>query len=134
MTYDEIKAALAGLVADMMAKHVKKPNAKLTIDPDGSDHICLWCDIDARQFGGEYMHFIHGDTTADVIANAHAYIAGLPAPETEGERKFTRALAVAVDIATEYALPDAMVAPVRTAIREVNAVLIAGPKANEAAE
>ena len=128
MTYDEIKAAMDDLVAEMLAKGIKKPSAELTIKGGSRDHIALWCDTDARQFGGKYLHCTYGESPADIIANARAYIAALHDPATEGERKFTRALADAVDIATEYALPDAAVAPVRAAIQEVNAMLLAALK------
>jgi hypothetical protein len=128
MTYDEIKAAMDDLVAEMLAKGVKSPSADFTIKPASPDNIVLWCDTAARQFDGEYLLFIYGESPADIITNARAYIAALPDPATEGERRFTRALADAVDIATEYALPDAVVAPVRAAIAEVNALLLAAPK------
>jgi hypothetical protein len=128
MTYDEIKAAIDDLVAEMLAKGIKTPSAEFSIRGGSRDNIVLWCATVARQFGGEYLHFIYGESPADIIANARAYIAALPDPATEGERKFTRALADAVDIATEYALPDAVVTPVRAAIEEVNALLLAAPK------
>ena len=128
MTYDEIKAAMGDLVAEMLAKGIKMPSAEFTIKSCSRDSIVLWCDMAARQFDGEYLLFIYGESPADIIAKARAYIAAMPDPATEGERKFTRALADAVDIATEYALPDAVVAPVRAAIQEVNALLLAAPK------
>lgn len=127
MTFDEIKAALQSLVRDMMDKGIKMPQAELDIKNDSAGHIVLWCAYDARQFGGKYLLHINGPTPEDQFANARAFIAALPDPATEGERKFTAKLAEAVDIATEYALPEAAIAPVRTAIREVNAALIAGP-------
>jgi hypothetical protein len=128
MTYDKIKAAMDDLVAEMLAKGIKTPSAEFTIKSGSRDNIVLWCDTAARQLDGNYLKPIYGESPADIIAKARAYIAALPDPATEGERKFTRALAHAVDIATEYALPDAVVAPVRAAIEEVNALLLAAPK------
>lgn len=123
MTYDEIKAELDALVAEMLVKGVKRPTAELTIKSQERVSVQLWCDMGASQFDGEYLKFCYGETPADQIATARAYIATLPDPRTEGERKFTRALAAAVDVATEYALPDELVAPVKIAIQQVNDML-----------
>lgn len=124
MTYDEIKAAMAELVKAMLDKGVTTPEAKMHIADGDRGYISLWCNSRARQLDGEYLRQIHGITPQEQIAAARAYIAALPDPATEGDRKFTRKLAEAVDIATEYALPDAVVAPVKTAIRDVNAALL----------
>ena len=128
MTYDEIKAAMDDLVAEMLAKGITTPFAEFAIKSGSRNNIVLWCHTAAKQLDGNYLNYIYGESTADIIAKARAYIAALPDPATEGERKFTRALADAVDIATEYALPADVVAPVRAAIQEVNALLLAAPK------
>ena len=124
MTYDEIRAAMGELVKEMMAKGVKRPTAGLEIKNGSCDQVNLWCDSGNKIFEGDYLRIVYGQSPIEAIAAARAYIAALPDPATEGERKFTRKLAEAVDIATEYALPDAVVAPVKTAIREVNAALL----------
>lgn len=123
MTYEEIKAAMADLVTAMLDKGVKQPRAWLQVEADES-RVVLWSDVGAKSLGADYCAHIKGDTPQKQIANAREYIAALPDPAKEGERLFTRKLAEAVDIATEYALPDAVVAPVKTAIREVNAALL----------
>jgi hypothetical protein len=128
MTYEEMKAECDALVALMLYKGVETPKATIEIASNQDGHVALWCDLDKKQLDGKYLRVIRGETPQEQIAEARAYIATLPDPATEGARKFTRALADAVDIATEYSLPDAAVAPVRAAIREVNAVLLEGPK------
>jgi hypothetical protein len=128
MTYDEIKTELQSLVRDMLDKGIKMPSAQLDIEDAKVGSVVLWCAYDALQLDGAYLKHCYGPTPADQITKAREYVAALPDPATDGERKFTAKLAEAVDIATEYALPEAAIAPVRTAIREVNAALIAGPK------
>lgn len=124
MTYDEIKAAMAELVKAMLDKDVKNPRAWMSVEGNANGQVTLWSDTYSRKLDGDYLKIIYGETPQDQIVAARAYIAALPDPATEGERLFTRKLAEAVDIATEYALPDAVVAPVKTAIREVNAALL----------
>lgn len=125
MNVEQIIAAMDDLAARMSAKGVKLPEAKWQAKNGGRVHVSLWCAMDQSAFGGEYLRIITGP---DPIAAAIAYIDTLPDPATEGARKFTRKLAEAVDVATEYALPDTLVAPVRAAIREVNEMLLEAPK------
>lgn len=124
MTYDEIKAAMAELVKAMLDKDVKNPRAWMSVEGNANGQVTLWSDTYSCKLDGDYLKIIYGETPQDQIAAARTYIAALPDPATEGERKFTRKLAEAVDIATEYALPDAVVAPVKNAIRDVNAALL----------
>lgn len=125
MSVEQIIAAMDDLAARMSAKGVKLPSARWQAENGGRVQVNLWCDTDQRAFGGDYLRSITGP---DPIAAAIAYIDTLPDPATEGQRKFTRKLAEAVDVATEYALPDTLVAPVRAAIREVNELLLEAPK------
>lgn len=125
MNVEQIIAAMDDLAARMSAKGVKMPEATWKAKSGGKVQLCLWCAMDQRAFDGQYLRIF---TAPDPIAAAIAYIDTLPDPEREGERKFTRKLAEAVDVATEYALPDKLVAPVRAAIREVNEMLLEAPK------
>lgn len=125
MNVEQIIAAMDDLAARMTAKGVKLPSARWLAKSGGRFQVVLWCDMDQRAFNGEYLRIFTGP---DPIAAAIAYIDTLPDPATEGERKFTRKLAEAVDVATEYALPDKLVAPVKAAIREVNDLLLEAPK------
>jgi len=120
MTISQIRAELDALVAAMLAKGVKTPSANLTIYSNARYSVALWCDMDAAQFDGEYLKHRYGDSLTEAISAAHAYIATLPDPANEGLRKFTRHLAAAIDTATEYALPDEVVAPARDAIGKAN--------------
>lgn len=125
LTITEIQARCDALAKAMSDKGVVTPSAELVVKSTGL-HVVLWSSVEKRAFmgGTEYLHTIRAD---DPFAAADAFIAALPDPATEGERKFTRALADAIDIATEYALPDAVVAPVKAAMIEVNAQLLAAP-------
>lgn len=127
MTYEEIRAEMQSLVKEMLEKCVVRPQAHFAIKDAGREHVSLWSAFDKPGFGGEYLIHAYGDTPEEAIAAAQKIITDLPDPAKEGERRFTKKLAEAVDIATEYALPDAVVDPVRVAIREVNAALLPAP-------
>lgn len=127
MTIEEIQAVLNDMVQAMQGKGIVAPDADFTLRAQSRVSVGLWCKVSNPQFDGEYLKNFLGETPAQALSDAAAYIATLPDPATEGQRKYTRKLAEAVDIATEYALPDAAIAPVRAAIREVNAVLLPGP-------
>lgn len=120
MTISQIRAELDALVAAMLAKGVKTPSANVNIGTGERMFVVLWCDTNARQFDGEYLKHCYGSTPTEAISAAHAYIATLPDPANEGLRKYTRHLAAAIDTATEYALPDEVVAPARDAIGKAN--------------
>ncbi|MGC4233314.1 MAG: hypothetical protein QM594_10085 [Niabella sp.] len=126
MDHQHIKADLQELVSAMIEKGIKQADATMDIKANSVGNIVLWCSCEARQLSGDYMRFFYGDTPEEQIEAARGFIAALPDPAKEGERLFTRKLAEAVDIATEYSLPDAVVTPVRVAIREVNAALLPG--------
>jgi hypothetical protein len=128
MTYDEIKAEVDALTSEMAAKAVEIPNAELSVKANQRGFVTIWSSSSAPAFDGDYLKMFYADAPQEMIAAARAYIAALPDPATIGERKFIRALADAIDIATEYSLPDKVVAPVRASIAEVNAVLLEGPK------
>ena len=121
LTQSEIQRRCDALAAAMLDKGKVKPTAQLWIESHRSAFIWLTFDPGSAE---TYASFREGD----IWAEAEAWIAALPDPAKEGERKFTAALAKAVDIATEYSLPDKLVAPVKSAIVEVNELLIEGPK------
>ena len=121
LTQSEIQRRCDALAAAMLEKGKRSPAARLWIESHRSAFIWLTFDPGAAE---TYKAF----RTGDIWAEAEAWIAALPDPAKEGERKFTAALAKAVDIATEYSLPDKIVAPVKAAIVEVNELLIEGPK------
>ena len=125
MTIAKSQGEMALIGVKMLNKGIKGPDAWFKIMANRFS-VVLWSG--EPFFGTNNSKHVFENTPGEAIAAAHAFVDALPDPETEGERKFTRALADAVDIATEYALPDAMVAPVRAAIVEVNAVLLEGPK------
>ncbi len=100
MIYEEIQADLQSLVRDMMDKGVKQPRANLTIKDHEKPSVALWCSTEAMQFDGDYLYQVFGDTPSDAITRARSFIALLPDPAIEGQRKYTKKLAEAVDIAT----------------------------------
>lgn len=121
MEAKELVDRLVGLTKAMSAKGLIQPGACFSAYDGGTIEVFIH---DGRNISN-YFH--KADTFEGCLAKAEAAIAALPDPAKEGERLFTRKLAEAIDIATEYSLPNAAILPVRAAIREVNAVLLAGP-------
>lgn len=121
LTLSEIQRRCDALAMALLDKGKRNPSAQFCIESNREPFIWLKFSEDSD---GTYKAF----RTGDIWAEAEAWIAALPDPAKEGERQFTAALAKAVDIATEYSLPDKIVAPVKAAIVEVNELLIEGPK------
>lgn len=123
LTITEIQARCDAMARAMSDKGVENPNAEFCIK--SNTETVIW--LHGTDIGGKRSP-LRRFCSADQWHEAAAFIAALPDPSTEGQRRFTRALADAVDIATEYALDDSLVAPVKAAIAEVNAALLEGPK------
>lgn len=117
MTTEQIQAALAELVTAMMGKGVVTPDAHITLKSNDRSDLWLWCSTDQRAFNGEYLHGIHGDTIADQIANARAYIDAMPSPEQAAITRHMGLLAAVVEHGREHSLPDEYVTPAQVALQ-----------------
>jgi len=106
MTTEQIQAALAKLVTAMMGKGIVTPSADYTIKSQNESCIWLWCSTDHRAFGGEYLLCINGETPAELLAQAHAYIDAMPSPEQAIITRHMGLLAAVVEHGREHSLPD----------------------------
>ena len=116
MTTEQIQAALAELVIAMMGKGVVTPSAEYTIKSGRESIIWLWSDRDAPAFDGKYMHNIGGETPAEFLANARAYIDAMPSPEQAAITRHMGLLAAVVEHGREHNLPDEYVVPAQVAL------------------
>lgn len=112
-TVEEIQTALGELVAAMSDKGVITPRAQLHIDSGGRFNIHADAAYDTKPFGRENYFVFFGDTPAEVIDVARAYIAALPSPEEAVQREYLTRVASAIDYGTEHSMPDEYVAPLR---------------------
>ena len=113
MTIEEIQTALAELVAAMVEKGVLKPNASARIQAHSKHSIHLQCDYERKAFEGKDYFFLYGETPAEAIDAARAYIAALPSPEEAVTREYLTRVASAIDYATEHSIADEYVTPLR---------------------
>ena len=111
MIEQEIQAALAGMVKAMLDKGVVRPDASLHFRANARPVFCL--EGAAKTLGGENYVWNHGDTIAEAIGEADAFIASLPAPETVIMRTYLGKLADAVDYGHENGIAAEYVDPVR---------------------
>lgn len=84
MTIEEIQTALAELVAAMVEKRVLTPSAQIHIPDSGRFAIHCDCSYAQNPFDGQNYFVKHGDTVAECIDKARAYIAALPSPKEAG--------------------------------------------------
>ena len=117
MTTEQIQAALAELVTAMMGKGVVTPSAEYTIKSQSGSYIWLWSSYDTKAFNGEYMHHIVGETPAELLANARAYIDAMPSPEQAAITRHMGLLAAVVEHGREHSLPDEYVVPAQVALQ-----------------
>lgn len=112
MNIEQIQVELSAMIKAMMAKGVVTPRAELCLKGNESPHAMLWGDLDQRALRGEYLQIINGTTATDALANAHAFIAALPDPETLVLRTYLGKLADAVDYGRENGIAAEYVDPV----------------------
>lgn len=115
MTIEEIQTALAELVAAMVEKRVLTPRAQIHIPDSGRFAIHCDCNYDQKPFNFRNYFVEHGDTIAECIDKARAYIAALPDPEEAVARGYIVKVADAIDYATKHSIADEYVQPLRGA-------------------
>jgi hypothetical protein len=113
MTIEEIQSALAELVAAMVEKRVITPRAQMHIPDSGRFAIHCCCSYAHKPFNLKNYFVEHGDTIAECIDKARAYIAALPSPEEAVTREYLSRVASAIDYARENSIADEYVQPLR---------------------
>lgn len=113
MTIEEIQTALAELVAAMVEKRVITPRAQIHIPDSGRFAIHCDCNYAHKPFDGENYFVEHGDTIAECIDKARAYIAALPDPEEAVTREYLGKVADTIDFGTKHSIDDKYVTPLR---------------------
>lgn len=130
MTIEEIQAALDSLQDAMSEKGIIMPDPRLTIRGHGArPYVGLMCAMTQNAFDGEHMKVIMGDTVADAIASAVAYIAAFPAPEVAAMHKYMRKLGEVVDFGVANGIAAEYVDPVRITQKAMTDNLLAAPTA-----
>lgn len=124
MTIEEIQAELNKMPAALSAAGWVRPDAQLSICANSRAHICL-----TRSGKGLGYNFFHGDTPAECIAKAWAFIKVLPDPEQAILTTYSRKLADAIDYGHENNVPAKLVDPVRRAQKAVSDALLPAPSA-----
>lgn len=122
MTLEEIQSELNALVAAMVEKGIKQPDANYTLRANAEIYVTLWCAIDGRQFDGEYLKNLPS------LAAARAYIAAMPDADKAALHQYMRKAGELVDFGREHNIPDEYVVPVRTTIKAMSDNLLTGPK------
>lgn len=124
MTIEEIQAELNKMPAALSAAGWERPEAQLMINANSrmTAHLRSWRDTAT-------YHFAYGDTPAECIAKAWAYIKELPDPEQAILTTYSRKLADAIDYGHENNVPAKLVDPVRRAQKAVSAALLPAPSA-----
>ena len=122
MTIEEIQAELNKMSAALSDAGWVMPNAQLVIPANGQIRVYL------DGSGGNYT-FQRGDTPAECIAKAWAYIKTLPDPEQAILTTYSRKLADAIDYGHENNVPAKLVDPVRRAQKAVSDALLPAPSA-----
>ena len=122
MTIEEIQAELNKMPAALSDAGWVMPNAQLAIPANGQ--IIVYLDGS----GGNYT-FQRGDTPAECIAKAWAFIRALPDPEQAILTTYSRKLADAIDYGHENNVPAKLVDPVRRAQKAVSDALLPAPSA-----
>ena len=114
MTYDEIKAALAGIVPMMVDKGLRLPEARATIQAEGNSWIILARAKTPSSFYADESKYFTIETTIEAaIAEARAWVESLPTPEIKVQTDYMRMLADAVDFGHSNGIPAEYVDPVR---------------------
>lgn len=124
MTIEEIQAELNKMPAALSAAGWVQPEAQLMINANSrmTAHLRSWEDTAT-------YHFAKGDTPAECIAKAWAFIRALPDPEQAILTIYSRKLADAIDYGHENNVPAKLVDPVRHAQKAANDALLPAPSA-----
>jgi len=125
MTIEEIQAELNKMPAALSAAGWVSTDAQFTIIANVGMQVYLksW-DLNSDRY-----HFAKGDTPAECIAKAWAFIKALPDPEQAILTTYSRKLADAIDYGHENNVPAKLVDPVRRAQKAVSDALLPAPSA-----
>ncbi len=125
MTIEEIQAELNKMPAALSAAGWVSADAQFTIAANAGMQIYL---KDWKSHSDNY-YFARGETPAECIASAWAFIKKLPDPERVILNTYSRKLADAIDYGHENNLPAKLVDPVRRAQKAVSDALLPAPSA-----
>lgn len=123
MTIEEIQAELDKMPAALSAAGWVSPRAQLDIRANEQMYVYLSGDALKK------MEFHYGETAAECIAKAWAFIKALPDPEQAILATYSRKLADAIDYGHENNVPAKLVDPVRRAQKAVSDALLPAPSA-----
>lgn len=104
-TVTEIEAELAKLVATMAEKGIASPEAQLHIKGAGRFSVYASCNFQMIPFNGESHFRTLGDTAAEAIKKAHAFLAAI------GVNEYMKYVNGAIDIGTRVGIADEYLAP-----------------------
>ena len=110
-TIEEVQDAMDALVVAMGDKAVVLPRAKFLVTSDSSLELQVWGSRES--LGGAAIRFFYGKTPAEALTQAQEFIASLPDASEAVQSEYLRRVGHAVDYATENALPEEYVAPLR---------------------
>ena len=124
MTIEEIQAELNKMPAALSAAGWAQPEAEFSLRANSTSvvHLRSWHENNT-------YHFARGDTPAECIAKAWAFIKALPDPEQAILTPYSRKLADAIDYGHENNVPAKLVDPVRRAQKAVSDALLPAPSA-----
>lgn len=112
-TIKEVHEACNMLANLMVEKGVKSPSASITFKSGDQGHIHIRADYRTKPFSGkDYCLFTDG-SFGDQIKAATAYINALMSPEDAVSNEYLRRVSNAIDYATENAIDEKMVSPLR---------------------
>ena len=130
MTLEEIQATLDQLVVAMLAKGVVTPRTEFHVTSDNPlpYSAFLWCSVETKCLGGEYLSgFSRYATPEAALDAARSCIDALPDPDTKVMRTYLGKLADAADYATEHSIADEFVDPVRLTLKAMSDNLLPPP-------
>lgn len=120
-TIQQVEADVSALDDALVEKGIERPSCDYTVR-DRSFFYLSGRGLDSQFFRGEYP---------DALAAAKAYIAALPSPEAAVLVEYQKKVAGAVDYATEHALDEKIVAPLRGVSEAIHENLLTHQEARQ---
>lgn len=111
-TIEQLNAALSLLVVQMSAKALVKPDSFVIITANIRPSLSLSWDDKTAQYGRTTKGFFHNDLNA-ALAEAQAFVAGLPSAEEAKQTRFMNALAAAIEEGRESGIDVEIVNPLQ---------------------
>ena len=109
-TIEEMQAALDDMVSAMLDKGIPQPQSNFEFCSGAEPNLCLWSV--EKTLDGEKLKMFKGDPEV-IVRNAQVFISTLPNAVDIVQTEYLRRVADAVDYATQNALPEEYVAPLR---------------------